>query len=195
MGVSSPTRYAVRLLGAALAGICLWLAFPTHDLWWLAPVGVGLLALVTLEAGWWCGLGLGLVAGLGCFVPVLSWSGTYVGTLPWMALSTLQALYVALMSALVGYAGRRLLRAGHRGWALALVPPAWVVMEWARSTTPSSARLRAKGGIEPGAMPPTSAWCPRLATKKRSAPCSSCTGEITVMSGRCEPPAAGSLVT
>jgi apolipoprotein N-acyltransferase len=136
VGVSSPTRYAVRLLGAALAGICLWLAFPTHDLWWLAPVGVGLLALVTLEAGWWRGLGLGLVAGLGCFVPVLSWSGTYVGTLPWMALSTLQALYVALMSALVGYAGRRLLRSGHRGWALALVPPAWVVMEWARSTTP-----------------------------------------------------------
>ena len=136
MGVSSPTRYAVRLLGAALAGICLWLAFPTHDLWWLAPVGVGLHALVTLEAGWWRGLGLGLVAGLGCFVPVLSWSGTYVGTLPWMALSTLQALYVALMSALVGYAGRRLLRSGHRGWALALVPPAWVVMEWARSTTP-----------------------------------------------------------
>ena len=44
-------------------------------------------------------------------------------------------------------------------------------------------------------MPPTSAWWPRLAVKKRSSPRASCTGVTTVMSGRCEPPAAGSLVT
>jgi len=28
---------------------------------------------------------LGLVGGLACFVPLLAWSGIYVGALPWLA--------------------------------------------------------------------------------------------------------------
>ena len=50
-------------------------------------------------------------------------------------------------------------------------------------------------GIEPGVMPPMSAWCPRAATKKRSADGSSRsnTGMMTVTSGRCVPPAYGAF--
>ena len=40
------------------------------------------------------------------------------------------------MSAVVGYAGRRLTAAGHTGTAYLLVPLGWVVQEWARGATP-----------------------------------------------------------
>ncbi len=134
--VPTPLRYAARPAAALAAGACLWLAFPEHDLWWLAPVGVALLGAATLTAGWWGGFRAGFLGGLAFFVPVLSWSGVYVGALPWFALAVLQALYVAVMGGVVGYAGARLVRTGHRWAALALVPTAWIVQELARSTTP-----------------------------------------------------------
>ncbi len=127
-----PPRLALGLV----AGLALWLAFPGHDIWWLAPVGVALLAGATLTATPGRAFLVGLVAGEGFFVPTLSWSGTYVGKLPWFALATLESLYIALMSVVVAYAGRRLVGSGHRRSAYAVVPLAWVVQELARSTTP-----------------------------------------------------------
>ncbi|WP_245618166.1 apolipoprotein N-acyltransferase [Knoellia aerolata] len=124
-----------RAVGAVVAGLLLWLAFPEHDLWWLAPVAVALLAAVTLDVGGRRGFALGMLAGWAFFVPVLSWSGVYVGKLPWFALATLQALYVALMCAVVGFVGR-CLRPRWGDSTYAVVPLAWVVQELARGTTP-----------------------------------------------------------
>ncbi len=134
--VPTPLRLPAGLVAAVLAGLALWLAFPDHDQWWLAPAGVALLGAATLTAGAARGFLIGLVAGLAVFVPTLSWSGVYVGRLPWFALATLEALYIAVMSGVVGFAGRRLVASGHRAAALLLVPLAWVAQEWARSTTP-----------------------------------------------------------
>ncbi len=134
--VPTAVRPLLRLAAALLAGLALWMAFPDLDLWWLAPAGVAMLGAATLTTGFWRGAGLGMVAGLAFFVPTLSWSGTYVGVVPWAALATLEALYVAAMSGLVGFAGRRLVDVGRPGLALTLVPLGWVVQEWARSTTP-----------------------------------------------------------
>ena len=48
--------------------------------------------------------------------------------------------------------------------------------------------------MEPGLMPPTSAWCARLATQKEGRRRSSRkTAETAVMSGRCVPPRNGSF--
>ena len=58
----------------------------------------------------------------------------------------------------------------------------------ATMAAPSCASEVELGGIEPGAMPPMSAWCPREATQNTTRP-SWNAGETTVMSGRCEPPA------
>jgi apolipoprotein N-acyltransferase len=134
--VPTRIRSAARPAAALAAGVCLWLAFPGAGLWWLAPVGVALLGWATLTAGAARGFGLGMLAGLAFFGPTLSWSGVYVGKLPWFALATLQALYVGAMCAVVGFAGRRLTDAGRPGAAYALVPLGWVVQEWARGSTP-----------------------------------------------------------
>ncbi|MEO7069877.1 MAG: hypothetical protein ABI131_05220 [Nostocoides sp.] len=126
----------LQLLVAVLAGLALWLAFPGHDVWWLAPISCAALQLVLLRSTWRGGLLLGGVYGLAFFTPTLSWSGTYVGKVPWFALSTLQALYFAAMGAIVAVVGGRLLRAGRPYAALLVGPLAWVTQEWARATTP-----------------------------------------------------------
>lgn len=134
--VPSLLQRALRPLGALAAGLTLWLSFPRHNLWMLAPVGVALLAAVTWGRSFRSAALLGLLAGWAFFIPVLAWSGTYVGKLPWLALATLQSLYVALMSGLVGWATAR--------WSARIPPPVthlvvplgWVSQELARSTTP-----------------------------------------------------------
>ena len=60
------------------------------------------------------------------------------------------------------------------------------------SRIPSSSMVVASGGIEPGAVPPTSAWWARFATQPTSAP-SRKTGATRVTSLRCVPPANGSF--
>ena len=60
-------------------------------------------------------------------------------------------------------------------------------------STPSSSSVRANGGIEPGVMPPMSAWWPRDATKNRivARRPRRTPGVMTVTSGRCVPPLIG----
>jgi apolipoprotein N-acyltransferase len=102
----------------------------------MAPVGVALLALATRRASPWQGALLGLVAGLACFLPLLSWSGTYVGALPWIALAVLESGYIALLGMACS-----LLQSGPSLAGVGKVRPivvalAWVTQEALRDTTP-----------------------------------------------------------
>jgi len=130
-------RCGVLRLGlAAVSGLLTALAFPTHNWWWLAPVGVALLAAAVTGTRRRTAALLGLVHGLAFFVPTLSWSGVYVGKLPWFALASLEALYLAAMCALTVVVQRPFLRTRLRPLAYAAVPLLWVLQEWARGTTP-----------------------------------------------------------
>ncbi|CCI53113.1 MAG: apolipoprotein N-acyltransferase [Tetrasphaera jenkinsii] len=125
-----------RLLLALAGGGAIALAFPGTNWWYSAWLGCALVAAAGWCARWRTGLLTGLVGGLAYFIPSLSWSGVYVGKVPWFALATLEALYVAVMVAVVGPLQRRLV-AARWGWAAyGIVPLGWVVGEWARSTTP-----------------------------------------------------------
>ena len=126
----------VILVVAALSGLTTAYAFPTHDIWWLAPVGVALLSVAVTGARWRLAALAGFAHGLGFFLPTLSWSGIYVGNLPWIALSTLEALYLAAMCVVTVVVQRPLLGTRLRPLAYAVVPLAWVLQEWARGTTP-----------------------------------------------------------
>jgi len=121
---------------AVASGLALWLAFPSHNLWVMAPVGVALLALATRRVPPSQGALLGLVSGLACFVPLLSWSGVYVGVLPWIALAVLESLYFALL----GLASA-LLQGGAAAGGTGTVRPLvvaliWVAQEALRGSTP-----------------------------------------------------------
>ena len=123
----------LRGLGAASGGAGLWLAFPSANLWFLAPLGMACMVLALTGVGVRLGFLLGLVAGWAYFGPLLSWSGIYVGLLPWFALATLSALYVAAFSAVAAFLQGSGPSARVRPVAVAL---AWVVAELARATTP-----------------------------------------------------------
>ena len=121
---------------AVASGLALWLAFPSYDLWIMAPIGVALLALATHRAPAWQGALLGLVSGLACFLPMLSWSGVYVGALPWIALAVLESLYIALLGLACALLqrGSSLRGVGRvRPLVVALV---WVAQEFLRDNTP-----------------------------------------------------------
>jgi apolipoprotein N-acyltransferase len=121
---------------AIASGLALWLAFPSHNLWVMAPIGVALLALATCRAPAWQGALLGLLSGLACFLPLLSWSGVYVGSLPWIALAVLESAYIALLGLTCA-----LLQGGPSVYGVGRVRPmvvalAWVAQEALRDNTP-----------------------------------------------------------
>ena len=86
-----------RTLLAAVGGLLLLVAFPSYDLSSLAPLGPAALALAVRGQRFRSGLWLGLVFGLAFFVPLLSWTGVYVGPVPWLALAVMEALFLALL--------------------------------------------------------------------------------------------------
>lgn len=120
----------VRLLLAVLGGVALLLAFPGYDVWPLALVGPLALALATAGVRFSVGLLCGFALGLAWYTPMFSWTGTYAGPWPWLAMSVASALYPAALGGLLALL--------QRGGAVRPVvgAAAWVLMEYARSTTP-----------------------------------------------------------
>ena len=114
-----------RLVLALLSGVALCLAFPAYGIWPLAPIGVALLAVATAGSGFRRGALLGLATGLVFFTYSLSWAGTVVGAVPWLALAVLQALFFALMGGWCGW-----LQGGTSGGAGARVRPLAVALAW-----------------------------------------------------------------
>ncbi len=123
----------VRVALAAAGGGLLVLAFPSTGWWPLAPVAVALLALATRGTTAGRGALLGLVTGLAFFLPHLHWSGIYVGMVPWVALATLEALFVALLGAFLPLAWRA--PGGPAGTVVA-VAGLWVGQEALRGRMP-----------------------------------------------------------
>jgi apolipoprotein N-acyltransferase len=101
-----PRRGPWRTLLAAAGGLLLLLAFPGVALPALAPLGPAALALAVRGQRVRSGLWLGLVFGLAFFVPLLSWTGVYVGPGPWLALAAWEALHLALLGAATALTSR-----------------------------------------------------------------------------------------
>jgi apolipoprotein N-acyltransferase len=95
-----------------------------------------LISLALLGARARAAFPIGLVAGLACFVPTLSWSGIYVGKVPWLALATAEAAYVGGMALLQWSLQEPWLRRGRPLVALCAVPVCWVLQETVRGSVP-----------------------------------------------------------
>jgi apolipoprotein N-acyltransferase len=111
-------RWPWRTLLAAVGGLVLVLAYPGYDLVALAPLGPAALAVAVHGQRVRSGLWLGLVFGLAFFVPLLSWTGIYVGSFPWLALAGWEAVHLALLG------GATALTSRLRFW------PVWTAALW-----------------------------------------------------------------
>ena len=116
---------------AAAGGVLSRLAFPGQGWWPLAVLGVALWVVAASGRSLRGGALVGLTYGVSFLVPLLHWSGVYVGTFPWMALSLLESAYFALLGATLPLVLR--LRAGVAAVAVAAL---WVGQEALRDRTP-----------------------------------------------------------
>jgi apolipoprotein N-acyltransferase len=87
------------MAGAAGGGVLLYLSFPPRTLWWLVLPAFALLAIVLHGRRARAGFGYGFLFGLGFLLPLLAWTGTLVGSLPWVVLGVFEALFLALACA------------------------------------------------------------------------------------------------
>ena len=93
----------LAVLAAVAGGVAMLLSFPNYNLWWLAPVGVALIALAMHRRRLRSGFGLGTLAGLVTFVPLLHWTNIVGGAVPWLLLSVMEALFFGLLGAATAY--------------------------------------------------------------------------------------------
>jgi apolipoprotein N-acyltransferase len=122
-------RHLGRAVAAFASGVAIWASFPPLG-WWPAAVGgvAGLLLVVRGSTSWRGAAGLGYLAGLGLWVPLLSFLRGY-GIDAWAALAAIESLWFLLLA--LGL--RVVLRA--RWWPLttALL---WVAQEFLRDRVP-----------------------------------------------------------
>ncbi|SDJ22397.1 apolipoprotein N-acyltransferase [Frankineae bacterium MT45] len=103
--MSTPRPVAGRLpLGSALllavlGGVLAVLAFPRFNLWPMAIFSVTALNISMYGQRARTGALLGFVYGLAFFIPLLQWTGIYVGAFPWLLLAVTEAVYFAAMGA------------------------------------------------------------------------------------------------
>lgn len=102
---SQPHRLTALILAVA-GGVATRLAFPDPSWWPLAYPGIALLflALRRDRAGW--NALVGLVWGLAFFAPLITWADDATGVVPWLALSVVEAGFVALFGAAWTWARR-----------------------------------------------------------------------------------------
>jgi apolipoprotein N-acyltransferase len=135
VGGTGPWRGRIlRGVAAIAAGLLLVLSFPPYDdLWFLAPVGVAVLALAAHRRSAWFGALLGLLAGLALLIPLLRWAGGFVGPV-WLILPVGEAAYVALLGALSALTSPVVDR-WRWTWPIA-TGSLWVLQEALRDRTP-----------------------------------------------------------
>jgi apolipoprotein N-acyltransferase len=140
LGRVSVRRVSVRELGAQLAlrwracaavggGLLGAAAFPRLGIWPLAMVSVALLSLAVDGRRARGAAGLGMLYGLAFFVPLLHWTGIYVGPAPWLILATAEAVFMAGLGALLSRVQRL---PGAPAW----VACGWVLQEALRDRLP-----------------------------------------------------------
>ncbi|GED08718.1 apolipoprotein N-acyltransferase [Cellulosimicrobium cellulans] len=133
--VGPPSR-PLTLLLALVGGLVTDAAFPDRGWWPLAFVGVAALFWALRRDGARWGFLVGLVWGLAFFLPHLWWANYATETVPWVALSVMEACFVAVLGAAWVWARRRPWSAA-RPWAQAVgFALLFVGVEQARTEVP-----------------------------------------------------------
>ncbi|WP_413451246.1 apolipoprotein N-acyltransferase [Georgenia phoenicis] len=122
---------------AAAGGVLTNLAFPDRGWWPLAYVGVALLLLALRRTRMVQAGATGLVWGMAFFLPHVYWVVHATGSvLPWIALSMLQALYIAGFAAAWAVARRAVWVESRPVVQACLATVIWVAVEQLRASWP-----------------------------------------------------------
>jgi len=125
------TETVVTIMAPVLSGVLLVLAFPTHDLWWLAWIALVPLLLAILGKKPKYAFLLSWLCGIVFFVGLFDWIREVSGFRFYhhIILLPIMGAYFALVGLVLGFIGKR------RGVRLTLVaaPFVWVSMEFIRS--------------------------------------------------------------
>jgi apolipoprotein N-acyltransferase len=124
------TRTLARCAAALICGLAIWAAFPPLGWWPAAALGVaGLTLTVRCSPSWKATAGVGYLAGLGLWVPMMSFLRPGFGFAAWAAVAGVESLWFLLLALAV-----RLLLRG-RWWPLTTAL-AWVGQEFLRDRVP-----------------------------------------------------------
>jgi len=121
------TRWAALL--AVAGGLLGVLAFPRFGIWPVAFVSVAMLSLAVRGRRARTGAWLGYLYGAAFLLPLLHWTGIYVGAAPWLILCLAFAVFYAVLGAVLPVLGRL---PGGPGW----IGAAWVLEELLRDRMP-----------------------------------------------------------
>jgi apolipoprotein N-acyltransferase len=128
VNASPPVRLPVAVALALVGGLLLWLSFPPVSFGPSAIAGVALITAALWGARARRGFGLGWLAGLAFFLPLLGWMQV-IGTDAWIGLSLLCGFWIALAG--LGTAMTSRLR-----WAPVWIAASWVLAEGLRARIP-----------------------------------------------------------
>lgn len=95
---------AAALALSALGGIVLSWSFPEPGWWWAAPLGVAAMLVPLIGRSGTGALAVGLAGGLGFYGSLVSWTSLFLGPVPYVALASLMAAFVAVGSLAIAHA-------------------------------------------------------------------------------------------
>lgn len=127
---AAPLPLWAAAIVSAIAGLVFTTAFPALG-WWFAPFVAVPLALVALIGRRWSGAFLvGTVFGAAFFLVNVSFTARYLGPVPWLALSVLEAVLTGVAAILIAWAYRWVPAAAPGRWSRLLLLPTIVAGLW-----------------------------------------------------------------
>ena len=142
----------VRALTCAAAGVLTWTSFPPLSWWWAAIAAVASLLLALRGVSLRVAAILGLLYGLGMFVPMVSFLRG-IGADAWLVVALIESLWFVLAAIAIAAVSRR-------AWWPVAVPAVWIAVEWVRDRWPFGGFPwgRLAFGQADGPLLPLAAW-------------------------------------
>jgi len=120
----------VAVFVSAVAGVLQTLAFPTLSWWPVVFVSVPLALIALTGRRAWSAVLVGFANGLGFYLINVAFTSRYLGPVPWLALSIVEALLTAAMAVPIALAYRWLPRVMPGRWGRLVALPAVVAGLW-----------------------------------------------------------------
>ena len=131
---------AWRLPTAVVGGFLSSLAMPREDIWPLIFVSVAMILVSIRGLRFWPATGIGFFGGLAFYMSQVEWLSLYLGPVPWIALSVMEALIFAVGAgaiAIVWRSAEKLRKSFYRNALIALIiATMWTAREWVAINLP-----------------------------------------------------------